>query len=661
MVEPPARDQVVREQYRPSGEQYRSSGAAAVRAVGVHGATLGRSAVTLREGLLRQWQQRNIDATVPHSIAAIRDAGNLDNFRRLTEVGEGTYRGRYPFLDTDVYKTLEGLAYLLAEQPSDQVSTFFDESVRLIEAAQADDGYLGSYYQGDDAPKEPWSDLAWGHELYNLGHLIQSAVAVHRQTGDDRLLEVANRFADLVWQRFGENGEPGYCGHPEIEMAMVELYRETGDERRLRQAELFVDRRGTGGLTHSVFTGEYFQDHVRLRELDSVIGHAVRMMYLAAGATDVAIERHDRALLAELERLFDDMVRTKLYLTGALGSRHADEAIGDRYELPSERAYAETCAAIGAMQWAWRLYLATGRADVLDTYERILYNAFAVGLSADGKAFFYDNPLQRRPDHQQRSGAESGGAELRRPWFGCPCCPPNVIRWMAELQDHLAVADDQSLTLAVIAAARIRTEALDLTVDTEYPWHGRIRITIDRASDDPVTLRIRRPQWVGDVTTALDEAELPIRVEDGFLSWQRQWQAGEVLTIDFELPIAVVAAHPYLDAVRGSAAITRGPLVYCLEHSDSELPVDDVLLDPEAVRGVRPRDTTDPITGHGLDVTVSRALEPTAELYPVITTTEELAAQSASTADRARATFIPYYLWGNREPGPMRVWIRRAQ
>ncbi|MGP3966879.1 glycoside hydrolase family 127 protein, partial [Streptomyces sp. 6N223] len=458
----------------------RPEGAPAVRATGPAGRVLGTREVTLTDGLLALWQRRNRDATLPHAVREITRAGNLDNFRRVTD---GTpnpppYQGRYPFLDTDVYKTLEGLVYELA-RGAEEFREFYEESVGLVERAQAADGYLGTYFQGPDAAKPPWQDLVWGHELYNLGHLTQAAVAAARQLGDDRLLRVARRFADLVVARYGEDGEPLYCGHPEAEMALVELYRETGERAYLRQAELFVTRRGSRALTHSVFPAAYFQDEVPLRELRSVTGHAVRMAYLAAGATDVCLETGDAKTLAHLEELWDDMVATKLYLTGGLGSRHSDEAVGDRYELPSERAYAETCAAIGTMQWGWRLFLATGRADVLDVVERVLFNAYAVGTSLDGRAFFYDNPLQRRPDHEQRSGAEEGGEPLRRAWFGCPCCPPNVVRWAAQLQDHMAVVSDSGLTIGLYASATVRTGVLDVTVRTDYPWDGRVTVEVD--------------------------------------------------------------------------------------------------------------------------------------------------------------------------------------
>ncbi|MFE6968206.1 glycoside hydrolase family 127 protein [Isoptericola sp. NPDC057653] len=631
--------------------------AAAVTASGRPGSPLGADRVRLTGGLLHDWQRRNRTVTVPHVVREVRGAGNLDNFRRLADPAVGDYRGRYPFLDTDVYKTLEGLAYELAREPEDAgeadaqavARDFYEESVALIERAQRPDGYLGTFYQSPQSPKEPWQDLSWGHEMYNLGHLAQAAVAASRQLGDRRLLDVAARFADLVVERYGPEGEPAYCGHPEVEMALVELARETGDRRYLEQARLFVERRGAGTLEHTIFAADYFQDAVPLRELGSVTGHAVRMVYLAAGATDVALETGDAALVAHLERLWDDMVARKSYLTGGIGSRHSDEAFGDRFELPGERAYAETCAAIGTLQWGWRLFLATGRADVLDHLERVLHNAFAVGLSEDGAAFFYDNPLQRRPDHEQRSGAEKDGELLRRAWFGCPCCPPNVVRWMSELQDHLAVADDDSLTLALYASVAVSSPAIDVDVETDLPWHGRVAVHVRRATDDPATLVLRVPAWADGAAAAVDGVAVPERPTEGWLRLTRAWRSGQTVTLDLPMPVRAVTAHPHLDAARGTAAVLRGPLVYCVEQQDSPAPVDDLLLAAEDVPGLV---ADDDHPWHVLRGALAVAPPAGDDPYP------PLGAPAAPATDRAHVALVPYALWGNREAGAMRVFLR---
>ncbi|WP_214411913.1 glycoside hydrolase family 127 protein [Sphaerisporangium fuscum] len=606
-------------------------------------------------GLLRQWQERNRRATIPHTIGRLRAAGNVDNLSRLLADDPPPYRGRYPFLDTDLYKTLEGLAYEIGDGHADDAAEeFFDEVVGLLERVQAEDGYLNSFFQDPAAAKKPWEDLAWGHELYNLGHLIQAAVAAARRMGDDRLLGIAVRFADLVVRRYGEGREEAVCGHPEVEMALVELYRETGDPAYLTQARLFVDRRGRGTIKHSIFPPDYFQDHVPLREMPSVTGHAVRMAYLAAGAADVHLETGDQELFAALDRLWDDMVATKLYITGGLGARHSDEAIGDRYELPSERSYSETCAAIATMQWAWRMFLGTGGAKYLDVFERVLFNAYAVGLSAEGTAFFYDNPLQRRPDHEQRSGAETGGEPLRRSWFGCPCCPPNIVRWMAQLGDYVAAERDGTLYLATYTEATIETASLAVSVETDYPWDGEVRVTVDRAPDGPYALALRVPGWARAATATVNGEGVEVSGE--WLVVERVWTAGDEVRLTLPMPVRAHGSHPYLDATRGAAGLARGPLVYCVEQQDVPASVDDLVLSaPRIVSANISRSERELPGAVVLRVTAGVAPPPSPELYPELTG-EPLAEPSAP--EEVPATFVPYFLWGNRNAEAMRVWVR---
>jgi DUF1680 family protein len=645
---------------RPHPAEHPAERPAAVRAGAGAVRPLRTDEVELTGGLLHYWQQRNRRATVPHALAELRGAGNLDNLRRLLEPDLGAYRGRYPFLDTDLYKTLEGLAYELGnDEPPAGTREFFDEVVGLLEQVQAADGYLNSFFQDPLVAKKPWEDLAWGHELYNLGHLIQAAVAANRQLGDARLLEVACRFADLVVRKFGPTGEQVVCGHPEVEMALVELYRETGVEEYLVQAQLFVERRGRGHLVHSTFPAEYFQDNAPIRELPAVTGHAVRMAYLAAGAADVHLETGDPSLFAALERLWDDMVATKLYLTGGLGSRHSDEAIGDRYELPSERAYSETCAAIATMQWAWRMFLASGAAKYLDVFETVLYNAYGVGLSAAGTGFFYDNPLQRRPDHEQRSGAESGGEPLRRSWFGCPCCPPNIIRWMAQLQDYLAAEQNGTLYLCQYADARVATEDLAVTVRTAYPWDGDITITVDRAPGGESGLALRIPAWAMSANLTINGTSLDIRPSQGWLTVRRQFAAGDEVRLQLPMSPRAHSSHPYLDATRGAIAVARGPLVYCVEQQDVAAAVDDLVIGPTQVAEARvvPAEVVDGTPDQVvLDVTAGVAPTPPGELYPVLTGQPA----EAGPAEAVQARLVPYFLWGNREAAAMRVWLRQS-
>ncbi|MFT2817297.1 glycoside hydrolase family 127 protein [Leifsonia sp. A12D58] len=631
---------------------------------------LASSSATLTSGVLSDWQERNRVRTIPHSIAELRAAGNLDNLRSVAEGSDGTdaetaYRGRYPFLDTDIFKTLEGLAYELARPGvADGTRAFFEESVALIEAAQAPDGYLNSFFQHPSTPKQPWEDLSWGHELYNLGHLIQAGVAASRQLGDDRLLAVSRAFADLAVQKFGPTGDAQVCGHPEIEMALVELYRATGDDNYLTLATLFIDRRGHGTVDLSVFPAEYFQDNVPLRQLPSATGHAVRMVYLAAGATDVALETGDDELLTEMIRLWDDMVATKLYVTGGLGSRHSDEAIGDRYELPSERSYSETCAAIGTMQWAWRLFIATADAHYLDVFETVLYNGYAAGLSADGCGFFYDNPLQRREDHEQRSGAEADGPLLRRAWFGCPCCPPNIIRWNAELHDYLAAVDESTLYIGQYSNATLREGGLDLEMRTDYPWDGTVTLEVNAADDAASTLALRVPGWCHAASITLNGVIQAATSEDGWLRLDAPLAAGDIVELGLDMPVRAHGSHPYVDATRGSLSVARGPIVYCAEQQDNEVNLDDLIVsaaDVHAATTSRVQLTTDTpadsvlVTIPALNVPPTSPGE-TAPLYPELGTPSRTVAPQGTAAT---VNLVPYYLWGNRDARAMRVWLRQ--
>ncbi|WP_127794654.1 glycoside hydrolase family 127 protein [Agromyces sp. LHK192] len=653
----------------PTEQVIRAHSRAAVHPTALGRRPLGAGEACISGGSLGGWQRRNRTATTGHVIEQLGLAGNLDNLRRIADPAgpeaAAPFRGRYPFLDTDVFKTLEGVAYGLAADEEPAARAFYEEAVDLIARAQRADGYLNSHFQAPDIAAEPWSDLAWGHELYNLGHLVQAAVAANRRLGDDRLLRAAVAFADLAVERYGPDGDPQVCGHPEIEMALVELSRETGDDRYLELASLFVDRRGHGTVALRVFPAEYFQDAAPLRELDSVTGHAVRMAYLAAGAADIAHEHGDTDLLVALERLWDDMVATKLYLTGGLGSRHSDEAIGDRFELPSERSYSETCAAIAVMQWAWRMYLADGQPKYLDVFETVLYNAYAVGISDDGTGFFYDNPLQRRPDHQQRSGAETHGEPLRRGWFVCPCCPPNIVRWTAELQDHLAAVCGDELQLAQYATGTIAVDGLVLEVETDYPWDEVVRIRVAEATESAPRLALRVPGWCRGASLTV-AGETTDGLEPGWVRVDRPLAAGDEVVLTLPMPVRAHGADPRVDALRASVAIARGPIVYCAEQVDHDVDLDLVVVNPAAVHEASV--IVDRLTPNADAATRTIALRaraggaPDAGLYPELGATAAASDAEAAGAEASdvELRLVPYHLWGNRGADAMRVWLRTA-
>jgi DUF1680 family protein len=616
------------------------------------------------DGLLGRWQERNARATLPHCLDQLEAGGALGNLRIAP--GSGRRHVGMVFTDSDIYKTLEALAWHLAAEPADEAaSDAFETLVDAVQQAQEPDGYLNSYVQ-HVRPGQRWADLEEGHELYCAGHLIQAAVAAARAGVGERLLPIARRFADLLVRCFGPDGRNAVCGHPEIETALVELYRETGHRPYLTLAQRFVDLRGRGLLGEHRFGAAYFQDHRPVREAAEFTGHAVRQVYLLAGAVDVAVETGDVELLAAAERLWGSAFRTKTYITGAHGSRHRDEAVGDPYELPPDRAYAETCAAIGSFQWNWRLLLATGKHRYAEEMERALYNAIAVSTAQDGAHFFYSNPLHLRTGHD---GAEEDAPSRRLPWYTCACCPPNLARLLASLHCYTATTDETGVQVHLYAAGRIDDGAHSVEVETGYPWDGGIALTVSSVAGQlgqPWTLALRIPAWCRAYTVLVDGVELAAPAVDGYVRLTRDW-AGERVELRLAMPPRVLAAHPRVDAVRGCVALARGPLVYSIEQHD--LP-DDAVLEDVALESVVPIQVGE----HGADAAIPVTLTAagrvrrfaTERLYQPLDEAldEPLDETSGGASDETSRPFaltaIPYFLWGNRNPGPMRVWIPAA-
>ncbi|HET6706927.1 glycoside hydrolase family 127 protein [Amycolatopsis sp.] len=590
------------------------------------------------DGLLGEWQARNASRTLPHCVEQLDAAGALDNLRRVTGEVDGDHRNMW-FADSDVYKTLEAAAWQLGRDPGDaELRAFLDTTAALVAKAQADDGYLNSYF-GVDKPELKWRELHWSHELYCAGHLIQAAVAAARAGVGAQLVTVARRFADLIVERFATVDDVD--GHPEIETALVELYRVTGHRPYLDLAARFLDLRGRGLLNGDRFGARYLQDHVPVREADEVAGHVVRQLYLLAGVVDVAVETRDEELLEAARRLWADAFGAKTYLTGAQGSRHRDEAFGDPYELPPDRAYGETCAAIASFQWNWRLLLATGEGRYADEMERALYNAIAGSTALDGTHFFYSNPLHLRTGHD---GSHEDAPSRRLPWYSCACCPPNLARLVASLSGYVATTDPGGLQVHLYAAGTIQTtvDGVGVRVETRtrYPWDGRVELTVTTPA--PLMLSLRVPGWAEGAS--IDG--VPARVRAGYAEVRRDWTAGTTVTLDLPMSARVVRPHPRIDAVRGCAAVTRGPLVYCLEQADlpDGVVLEDVRIDPAA-----------PFSDASLpEVPVALTARGRVETPA----SDELYGAGAQTSgEPVELTAVPYFLWGNREPGPMRVWV----
>jgi uncharacterized protein len=589
-------------------------------------------------GFLGDWQRRNATRSLPYCAGQVEASGALDNLRRVTGEADGDFQNMW-FADSDVYKTLEAAAWQLGRTPDDtELRTFVDTTAALLAKAQAEDGYLNSYRMLAE-PDQRWRKLHWSHELYCAGHLIQAACAAARAGVGAEVVTVARRFADLIVERFGTVDDVD--GHPEIETALVELYRVTGHRPYLDQARRFLDLRGRGILEGSHFGSVYLQDHVPVRQADAVAGHAVRQLYLLAGVVDVAVETHDEELLAVARRLWDDAFGAKTYLTGAQGSRHRDEAFGDPYELPADRAYGETCAGIASFQWNWRMLLATGGARYADEMERALYNVIAGATSLDGTHFFYTNPLHLRTDHD---GSHENAPSNRLPWYTCACCPPNLARLLASLSGYAVTTDHSGLRVHLYAAGDLLTTVdgaeVRVVIRTGYPWDGRVELTVTTTA--PITLALRVPGWA--TGARLDDA--PAEVSDGYVHVRRDWSAGATVTLDLPMAARVIRPHPRIDAVRGCVALARGPLVYAMEQADlpEGVTLEDVRLDPAApITTGRLPDIPVILVASG---TVECAASP--ELYP---------AHVELTREPLELVAIPYFLWGNRTPGPMRVWV----
>jgi DUF1680 family protein len=568
---------------------------------------------TIDGGFWAERRRLNRERLLVDGARRLEEAGALQNLRVAAGRSRGSFRGRC-FHDSDVYKWLEAVGY--------EGSAAGDDAIELIEAAQQQDGYLNSYYQVA-RPGPRWSNLARDHELYCAGHLIQAGLAHARVRGDERLLNVGRRFADLLTRVFADWGTPG---HPEVEMALVELYRHTGDRRYLELAQGFVDRRGRGTLQPAGLGSSYFQDRVPVRGQDEVEGHAVRALYLAAGVTDLYLETGEPALLAAMERQWRDMAGRKAYITGGLGAHHMDEAFGDAYELPPDRCYGETCAAIASIMWSWRMLLATGEARYADLLERTLYNGFIAGLALDGAGYSYVNPLHVRDDH--RDPIERGAR--RQPWYECACCPPNVMRLLASLPHYLATGDD---TGGLQIHQYMDASLPGVRMRTDYPWAGTVELELTESGERTIALRI--PPW--------GQARVDGQaVAPGYVELRRNWHAGDRVSLELDMTPRLVRPHPKIDAVRGCAAIERGPLVHCVEGT-----VDDVRIDPAApLRAVERPD----LLGGIAVVEFAGARVPAPDVdWPY----------GSFDGDATPASFaaVPYGWWGNRGDGGMRVWI----
>jgi DUF1680 family protein len=606
---------------------------------------LGLDEVRITGGFWGERQQINADNTLRHILDWITRLGWLENFVR-TAHGDGTHDGR-EFADSEIYKLLEALAWEIGRSGDEWSERTFQEVSAVVIAAQAADGYLNTKF-GGPGQRPRYADLEWGHELYCAGHMIQAAVARLRTHGSDAYVEAAIRLANHVVIEFGPEGRNGVCGHPEIEVALAELGRATGDRRYLEQARLFVERRGHGLLDEGEIGAAYFQDDVPVRDAEALRGHAVRALYLSAGAADVADEFGDDRLGEALRTQWSNTVARRTYLTGGMGSRHEGEAFGDDFELPSDRAYSETCAGVGSIMFSWRLLLADGDERYADLIERTLFNVVATSPDEDGTAFFYVNPLQRNvpgTSGNQDTVSPRASSSLRAPWFAVSCCPPNVARTLASMAAYVATRTDDGVQLHQYAPTSIRTRIgageVALRVETGYPDNGVIRVVVEASMGEAWSLSLRVPAWAVGATATINGGS--VEVTGDRLVVDRAFSADDV--VELTLPMAPRWTRPdhRIDDLRGTVAVERGPLVLCAESTD--FPAGMKLLDLE----VHPR--AQPVTvGDGATVMLTSRGESDS---PWPYTAKPLTAESAARSVR----LIPYHRWAERGPSTMRVWL----
>ena len=565
----------------------------------------------------------NREVSLPHNFKWCEDTGRLSNFAKAAGDAEGKFEGIY-FNDSDVYKVLEGASYSLADHPDPVLDKMTDEVISKIASAQHENGYLNTYFTLAE-PENKWTDFQVRHELYCAGHLFEAAVAHYRATGKTTLLDVATRFADRIDELFGPDGRHEVPGHEEIELALVKLAQATGQERYMDLAKFFLDIRGDESKRQSIF-GPYCQDHQPVRRQSEIVGHAVRAMYLYSGVADVAAYTGDQGYIQAMDRLWQDVVRRKMYITGGIGARHSGESFGDPFELPNDSAYCETCAAIGLALWSHRLNLMHGDAHYADVLERVLYNGVLSGIGMDGEHFFYVNPLA------------SGGGHHRQPFFPCACCPTNVVRFVPSISGYVYAVGKHGIfvNLYLAGTGKIVTPGgtpLKLTQETGYPFDGKVRLALDMPKRTGwFQMNLRIPQWCDGAKLSLNgEAIDPIRMVNGYANICRYWDPGDVIELDLPMEIKRIEANPRVKDNAGRVAITRGPIVYCFEGCDNDGRVRNIILDRE------PK-----LTARHLS-----------DLLGGVTLIE-----GRARGDRT-VSAVPYYAWDHRDPGEMLVWVRQ--
>ena len=637
----------------------------------------------INDPFLGQYQQLVRDVVIPYQWDALNDrieeadpSHAIENFRIAAGRQEGEFYGMV-FQDSDVAKWLEAVAWSLCQKPDPGLEKTADEVIELVAAAQCEDGYLNTYFTVK-APEERWTNLAECHELYCAGHMIEAGVAFFQATGKRRLLDVVCRLADHIDSVFGpgDNQLHGYPGHPEIELALMRLYDVTQEPRYIALVKYFVEARGTQphfydieyekrgktsywntyGPAWMVMDKPYSQAHQPISEQPVAIGHAVRFVYLMTGVAHLARLSQDEGKRRDCLRLWKNMARRQLYITGGIGSQSSGEAFSSDYDLPNDTVYAESCASIGLMMFARRMLEMEADSQYADVMERALYNTVLGGMALDGKHFFYVNPLEVHPklnhiyDHVK---------PVRQRWFGCACCPPNIARVLTSLGHYIYTPHDDVLYINLYVGNSVEipvgNEALRLRISGNYPWQEQVKIVIDSSSPVNHTLALRLPDWCDKPQVTLNGAPVTQDVRKGYLHISQLWQEGDTLQLTLPMPVRRIYGNPLVRHQAGQVAVQRGPLVYCLEQADNGEQLHNLQL---------PRDARfSTVEGKGI---FARKILLQAPGYKQ--TAKDAENQALWHYDRAPSsrqpqvlTFIPWFSWANRGEGEMRIWVNEAE
>lgn len=568
------------------------------------------------------WSPRlsqHVSATLPVCIDQIENqTGRIRNFENAAK-GEGEHSGIF-FDDSDVYKALEGIAYSLINNPDPELEKKADEWIDKFAAAQRPDGYINTFYTLTGLDKR-WTNMD-KHEMYCAGHMIEAGVAYYQATGKRKLLDVCIRMADHMINQFGPGKRHWVPGHEEIELALVKLYQTTQEQKYLDFAYWLLEERGHG---HGTMGSEgkwdpvYYQDIVPVRQLTDISGHAVRCMYLYCGMADVAALKQDTGYIAAMDRLWDDVVLRNMYITGGIGSSRDNEGFTEDYDLPNRDAYCETCASVGMVLWNQRMNQFTGDSKYIDVLERSMYNGALAGISLTGDRFFYVNPLESNGDHH------------RQEWYGCACCPSQLSRFLPSIGSYIYATSDNALwvNLYIGNSAQVTIDDSEITLqqETDYPWDGSVKLTVSSPKAIQKEIRLRIPGWCQSYTLSVNGELLDAPQEKGY-AVINDWQSGDVITLDMDMPVEVVAADPLVEENLDKRAVQRGPLVYCMEEVDNPSHFDQTVLNSNSV----------------FQTSFNSNLLNGVEII------------QASNGQQA-TTFIPYYAWDNRKPGKMKVWV----